>query len=110
MARRQGEEEVITKYLHTIWRRQDVEALSANTTDPKHQAAWEAYVLLCAVCTWCKELGSGKRLLLRGDAQGVLQGVIKGSAKSAAINLILAELQLVFAPLGHDVTAMHILE
>ena len=43
----------------------------------------------------------------RGDAQGVLQNVIKGNAKSTAINLLVAEMQLVMAPLSHDVTALH---
>ena len=77
------------------------------TKDPAYQAAWEAYALLIALCTWYGYLVQGCILEVRGDAQGVLQGVIKGQAKSTSINLLLAEMQLVLAPVNHDMTALH---
>ena len=64
-------------------------------------------MLLVALCSWVGQQGQGGELEIRGDAQGVLQNVIKGNAKSTAINLLIAEMQLVVAPLNHDITAVH---
>ena len=82
-------------------------ALEATNVDAGHQAAWEAYALLLALCTWIGHLVQGFRLTLKGDAQGVLQDVVKGRAKSAAINLLIAEIQLVLAPMAYGLTATH---
>ena len=107
MSRYDGEREVVVGYIRTSWSNDDMVALNANTTEPAHQATWEAYMLLIALCTWTGYLTEGRALRIRGDAQGVLQGVIKGQAKSTSINLLIAEMQLVLAPVNYDLTAMH---
>ena len=107
MSRYDGDKEVVVGYMRTQWTTEDMVALNANCKDPAHQVAWEAYMLLVALCTWTSYLTEGRALRIRGDAQGVLQGVIRGQAKSASINLLIAEIQLVLAPVNYDLTAIH---
>ena len=54
-----------------------------------------------------RRFGTGFPADPAGGAQGVLQDVIKGRAKSAAINLLIAEIQLVLAPMSYDLMAVH---
>ena len=63
--------------------------------------------MLIALATWAEIFKDPCTVTLRGDAQGILQGIIKGAAKSAEINLIFAEVQLVLAPLAVDLTGIH---
>ena len=103
----ENDEMKVISFWRTTWTAADNQALEATNCDAKHQAAWEAYALLLALCTWIGHLVQGFRLTVRGDAQGVLQDVVKGRAKSAAINLLIAEIQLVLAPMAYDLTAIH---
>ena len=96
-----------TKYIKTVWTKDDAVSVQADFTSPKHQATWEIFMLLIALCTWMGELGDDCNLEVRGDAQGILQNIVKGRAKSPAINLIVAEAQLVLAPKCQDLTAIH---
>ena len=97
----------MTRFCHTRWERTDCKDLDANNEDAAYQAEWECYMLLIALQTWASELKQPCKLVLRGDAQGILQSIIKGSAKSPRINLMLAEVQLILAPLCQDVTGLH---
>ena len=63
--------------------------------------------MLVALATWGDLFKDPCTVTIRGDAQGVLQGIIKGQARSAAINLIFAEVQLVLAHLALELTAIH---
>jgi len=61
------------------------------------------------VRTWAPIIfGSRGTLRLIGDALGVLQGAVRFKAKDAAINGIFMELALLFAPVGAELSAVHI--
>ena len=101
------DDRTVVSFWRTRCTKEDASAPDANFQDPAHQAAWEAYAMLVALTTWGDLFKDPCTVTLRGDAQGVLQGIIKGQARSAAINLIFAEVQLVLAPLALDLTAIH---
>ena len=63
--------------------------------------------MLTALATWAEVFKDPCTVTRRCDAQGILQGIIKGAAKSADIDLIFAEVQLVLAPLALDLTGIH---
>ena len=99
----------VEHFIRTKWTNADHQTLDAEAGNPKHQAEWEAYMLLGAVRTWHKMLAAhtGNWRII-GDAKGVLQGVIARKAKSPRINLIVAEIQLALSDTHHEVTAEHI--
>ena len=74
------------------------ELLSAVIGDTAHQATFEAYAFLLAVPTWVTADTRG-RVVLVGDALGVMFGVVTLSAKSEVVNKIAMELALHLAPL-----------
>ena len=66
-------------------------------------------MLLIAVRTWAPVIfGSRGLLCLVGDALGVLQGAVKFKAKDLVINAIFMDLALLFAPVGAELSAVHI--
>ena len=77
----------VEHFIKTKWTTADHQTLEAEAGNPKHQAEWEAYMLLGAARTWHKMLAAhtGKWRMI-GYAKGVLQGVIARKAKSPRIN------------------------
>ena len=66
-------------------------------------------MLLLAVRTGAPVIfGSRGTLRVVGDALGVLQGAVKIKAKDGIINAIFMELALLFAPVGAELSAVHI--
>jgi len=66
-------------------------------------------MLLIAVRTWAPIVFKSRGTLrLIGDALGILQGAVKFKAKDAAINALFMELALLFAPVGAEISAMHV--
>ena len=101
--------EEISHYLHVEWTSADEAALGAWRGDAGSQAIWEAYALLIAVNTWRDALVQMYGTIeLRGDAQGVLQAVLARRARCPAVNLVVAEVQLVLGASMHDVFAAHV--
>ena len=65
-------------------------------------------MLLVALWSWRAKFSSpSARLILRGDAKGVLQDVVAQRARNPGINLIIAEMQLALARSAMDLTALH---
>ena len=96
------------EYSSFIWSKRDASAIGARWLDPAAQPLWEAYALLCAVSTWAVALaGHQGRLVLHGDAQGVLQAVCRRRAREPRLNLIVAEIQLHLGAGIHDLTGVH---
>ena len=66
-------------------------------------------MLLLAVRSWALIVFRSRSVLrLVGDALGVLQGAVKFKAKYPAINALFMELALLFAPVGAELSAVHI--
>ena len=81
--------------------------LNVTIGDPAHQGTFEAYTFLLAVTVWVTESTRG-RVILVGDALGVMHGVITLSAKSEVVNTIAMELALHLAPLCLSLAGIHI--
>lgn len=96
------------KFIKLAWSGGDHKTLGAVRSDPAFQAHWEAYMLLVAITTWRAEIiSSGAKLVVKGDAQGVLQSVIHRRAKNTTINMIVGEMQLKLGRAFQDITAVH---
>ena len=99
----------ISNFVVASWTEEDHKRLHAVRGLPEHQAEWEAFMLLLAVRTWQSKIdGHSGKLLFRGDAKGVLQGILAGKARSARINLIIAEISLELAHPDHLLVAEHL--
>ena len=95
-------------YLATRWTATDAAAIGATHEDPAFQPHWEAFMLLVAVHTWSDLLaGAYGRLMVCGDAKGVLQAVVYRRARNPLLNLIVAEIQLELGATTHDLVAAH---
>ena len=95
-------------WLAVGWTQLDHDTLKANREDPSFQADWEAYAMLLALWTWREQLAPCRgKLVLWGDALGVLQATIRRRARNPRINLILVEAQLVMGYLGGELAAAH---
>ena len=96
----------VTDYIAAVWSDKDHATLKAEKGNPRHQAEWEAYALLMAVRTWSQKLATFHgTLMVVGDAKGVLQDVVARRARSARLNLIVAEIQLELADTPHELIA-----
>ena len=97
------------RWMSCTWSRKDWNYLGVDEENPKFQPLWEAYMLLIAIETWVHLFDDNVgKLVVKGDAQGVLQGAIKGRGKMAKLNVIIAEMQLLLAATRFDLTAVHI--
>ena len=103
-----GDDAAPDEYCATVWGADDRRALGISENGPQFQPLWEAYMLLVAIRTWSHMLvcHSG-RIRIHGDAKGVLQSVVYGRAKQPALNLIVAEMQLLLGSVFHDLKAAH---
>ena len=98
-----------TLYMDCVWHQQDWDALGVSEVHPRYQPLWEAYMMLVALQAWKHKLTESiGKLVIIGDAQGVLQAAIRGKAKMPKLNVIIAEIQLQLAHTKYDLTALHI--
>ena len=81
--------------------------MQATIGDPAHQATFEAYVFLLAVTSWVTPQTVG-RVILIGDALGVMHGIIQLSSKAFIVNEIAKEMALHLAPLCISLSGIHI--
>ena len=90
----------------TRWSAADHKRIGAHVKDPAAQALWEAYALLLALRCWEKVLvANAGPLVIRGDAQGVLQAVVARRARQPSLNQIVAEMALSLSASSHDLSA-----
>ena len=74
-------------YLSVRWTSWHERLLDVVIGDPAHQGTFEAYTFLLAVTEWVNESTRG-RVIVVGDALGVMHGVITLSAKSEIVDKI----------------------
>ncbi len=99
----------ITAYWMETWTPADADLLHVKLGDSAGQARWEAFTLLQCIASWIKPLTVAQgRLVVTGDAMGVLQDAVKFRARDPLLNLIMGELALLIAPLGHELEAAHV--
>ena len=96
-----------TAYFSVQWSTFHEQLLGAVIGDPAHQATFEAYTFLLAISSWVNESTRG-RIVLVGDALGVMHGMAQWSAKSRVVNEISKEIALVLAPLCLSLMGIHI--
>ncbi len=95
--------------LATRWNKTDEQLLSASIGSAADQAKWEAFILTEAVMHWKSLIAeSTQPFWVIGDALGVLEAAAGRKSKDAIINALMAELALIFAPLGRALEATHI--
>ena len=94
-------------YIAIKWDSEHEKILNAVIGDPAHQATFEAYTILEAVSCWVNAQTRG-RIVVLGDAEGILGSLSRLSAKSRIINEIAKELALHLGPLGHSLAGIHI--
>ena len=98
----------ITFYWSTHWKHDDERLISAKIGAAASQAKWEAYSLLLAVMIWRPILkATESQLAFCGDALGVLIDAMKFRAREPILNKMMAELALVVAPFGFELTTIH---
>ena len=95
-------------YLSVKWTPWHERLLNVTIGDPAHQGTFEAYTFLLAVTMWVTESTIGGRVIVVGDALGVMHGVITLSAKSEVVDKIAMELALHLAPLCLSLAGIHI--
>ena len=62
-----------------------------------------------AIATWSPVVFSSRgKLLVLGDALGILQAAVRFKAKDAGINALYMEMALLFAPHGAELSAVHV--
>ncbi len=66
-------------------------------------------MLLLALAEWLPASDIG-RVIVHGDAQGVLQGALKRKVKSPGLSPLMGELALLMALKGHVLEAVHVLD
>ena len=83
--------------------------IEVNNGDPAGQARVETLALAVALRTWAKMLSNSRgRLVVRGDALGVLHDVTKLRARDPILNSFAHTMALTVAPLGCDLRAAHV--
>ncbi len=82
--------------------------LQASIGHTGDMPTFEAYSCLLALVAWKDHIKNlSEALVLWGDAEGVLRAVISNKAQQPAVNAIVAETRLHFAPLGLELEAVH---
>ena len=94
-------------YMSVKWTAHHEQMLNVTIGDPSHQGTFEAYTFLLAATRWVSNDTRG-RVILIGDALGVMYGVVTLSAKSEIVNKIAMELALHLAPLCVSMQGIHI--
>ena len=95
-------------YWSTRWKQDDEKLIGAKIGAAASQAKWEAYALLLAVMTWRPILkATESQLAFCGDALGVLIDAMKFRAREPMLNKLMAELALVVAAFGFELTTIH---
>ena len=94
-------------YFSIQWNAFHESLLQATIGDPAHQATFEAYVFLLALTSWVTPQTRG-RVILIGDALGVMHGIVQLSSKAFIVNEIAKELALHLAPLCISLSGIHI--
>jgi hypothetical protein len=95
------------EYMAITWDKGDESLLQAEIGMPHGQARWEAYMFMLAMRQWC-HCGLIGRIVLIGDAEGVISSLCRFSSKDPVINDMAKEIGLWLAPLGLLIRGVHI--
>jgi hypothetical protein len=94
------------QYWHLKWTRVHEVLASAAIGEPGSQATWEAFTMLLCVKIWVDHtLGP---ITAVGDAEGIIYDLVQMRAKSTKINNIAKEMALHLAPLGRELSGIHV--
>jgi hypothetical protein len=74
---------------------------------PDGQARWEAYMFMLATRQWCHKDLIG-RVVLVGDAEGVISSLCRFSSRDPVINCMAKEIGLWLAPWGYSLEGVHV--
>ena len=77
--RRLSQQDPPKAFVATLWTEEDEQLLGVEREVPAHQATWEAFVALLAVCDFVIPRTRGRRVLV-GDVLGVWFGMIRMTA------------------------------
>ena len=94
-------------YMAITWDKGDGALLQAEIGMPHGQARWEAYMFMLAMRQWCHCDLIG-RIVLIGDAEGVISSLCRFSSKDPVINDMAKEIGLWLAPWGYSLEGVHI--
>ena len=72
------------------WTKEDEDLLHTVIGEPDGHARWEAFVCLLALRHWIREGVAGKIMII-GDAEGVIASFVKGSSRDPVINEMIME-------------------
>ena len=90
-----------------VWDKTDEQLMQADIGKPDGQARWEAWMFLLAMRQWCHKDLVG-RIVLIGDAEGVISSFCKLSSRDPIINNMAKELGLLLAPWGYSLEGVHV--
>ena len=96
------------EFFSVAWGPAEEVLLEAPIGDSSGQARWEAYTVLLAVSTWRRLFANPvNRVILVGDAEGVLHGAVTLHSKDPVINKVFGEVALLIGPSGGCLKAVH---
>jgi hypothetical protein len=95
------------EYMAIVWDKGDEMLLQAVIGMPHGQARWEAYMFTLAMRQWCHSDLVG-RIVMVGDAEGVISSLCRFSSKDSIINDMAKEIGLMLAPWGYALEGVHI--
>ena len=96
----------VVAYWTGRWTDADLQLVEARRGDPAGRARLEALTLWMSIVKWEPVLRQAQgKLLVIGDALGVLHDAVRLKARDPILNLIMSEKALVIAPSGGDICA-----
>ena len=104
----EGDDQALVEAIMGLWTPEDEQLIAANIGEAGSQAKWEVLAALVATSQWRECLDDWTHLVLRGDPEGVLREAVKQRGKCPIVNIIVAELGLLWAPTGKELVAEHI--
>ena len=94
-------------WLSCLWQAEDASLLQCKIGEPDGQARWEAFMFAIALRQWIRP-GLTGRIVIVGDAEGVISSLTKLKSKDWIINSMAKEVALLLAPLGLSLIGLHI--
>ena len=96
-------------FMAETWTDADAALIGAEIGNTASQALWEGYAAVMAVFAWWPIIEAARgHVILRGDAQGVLDGFTVFRCKDPKLNKMAMELALMFGPIGRSLESVHL--
>ena len=104
-----ADEHPIVAYWHDEWGATDRARLQVVSGESAGQARLEAYTLHLSLHIWRQILAESEgKLVIIGDALGILHDALKLRAKDTVLNSLLADSALILAPMGLHISGAHL--